>query len=308
MPTVSGPVVQIAASTTLDDTLANGATLVCLQPVTLTPAFVSLASGFACTVVNLSGGDVTFAPGVTPSSSPLTIPTRQSASLRAFTYMDGSVLAAQDAVPGQVIGVTTGVTGPSSVVLSWQAPASGDAVSVYIVNYRSTSAAGAWTSQYAAGNNLTVSGLTAATQYDFEVIATNSVGDGLASSIVTATTASAASTSDYLLTTGFLPTAGSTWASTAAGIGVNAADNSAVVDGSYTVPASVAFAWSLSDTVAPTTGLVPGSQFSIDVHNYWSAYLNGPGAPGACYLWAIAKDSGGNVVQSLCWTSAFTFT
>jgi Fibronectin type III domain len=213
-------------------------------------------------------------------AAPLTVPAGQSAELRAFTF-PGNILFARLAAPGEVIGLTTVVTGSDSVALSWQTPGCDDEVSSYIVNYRMTSVGGAWTSQSTTETALSVSGLAAATQYDFAVIAVNSTGNEPPSRIITATTASGG---DYLLTTGFLPVAGSTRSCIAGGIGVNARDNSAPVDGSHIVPASVMFAWSLSNIVAPTAGLVAATQFTNDGHNCWGVYPNGPGSPGDYYL------------------------
>ena len=190
--------VEITTNTTLDGTIHNGAILVCSQPVTLTPAFANMGSGFTCSVVNVSGGNVTFGAGVITSSGTQTLPTGQAADLRAFSYTGGNVVFAAVAgggaaaiPPGQVTGLAVGVTTPSSVALTWQAPGTGGTPTGYTVNYRVTSVGGAWTSQSAAGTSLTVTGLAAATQYDFEVIASNAAGSGAASSVVTGTTQAA---------------------------------------------------------------------------------------------------------------------
>jgi len=74
------------------------------------------------------------------------------------------------------------------------------------------------------------------------------------------------------------------------------------------VPVSVAFVWSASNTISPTSSQQPGAQFSNNGHNYWGAYVNGPGTPGNYFLWAIAKDVGANVVAACVFPSAFTFT
>jgi hypothetical protein len=508
LPTYRRPVVEIAANTTLDGTIHNGAILVCSQPVTLTPAFVNMSSGFTCSVVNVSSGNVTFGAGVITSSGTQTLPTGQAAELRAFSYTGGNVvfagIAGGGAVaqpPGQVTGLAVGVTTPSSVALTWQAPGTGGSATGYTVNYRVTSTGGTWTPQSSAGTSLTVSGLAAATQYDFEVIANNAAGGGPASSVLTGTTqaaptqapgqvtglttsgptastvnlawtppstggtvasytaqyrvtggtgwntaasgisgtgymvtglaaatsydfqvfavnsagagaASAVTTAvttiavpglptslaagaatgttmplswtapasggavtsysvrwslhaantwtvvanvsstattisgltvstsydfeveavnsggnggwtaaitaattsggNYLLTAGFLPAAGATWQTGQGGIGVNCNDNSSTGDGSHTVPASVQFALSLSNSVVPVNAgagaadLETGSQFSNGGHNYWAGYMNAPAAPGNYYLWAIAKDAGGNVAATVCWPSPFT--
>jgi hypothetical protein len=198
LPTYRQPVLELTVNTTLDGTIHNGAILVCSQPITLTPAFPNMGSGFTCSVVNVSGGNVTFGAGVTTSSGVQTLPTSQSAELRAFTCTNGNVVFAGMAggpaptqPPGQVTGLSIGVATPSSVALTWQAPAAGGAAAGYTVDYRITSVGGAWTSQSAAGTSMTVSGLAAATQYDFQVIANNLAGSGAASSVVTGTTLAA---------------------------------------------------------------------------------------------------------------------
>ena len=197
LQTYRRPVVEISINTTLDGTIHNGAILICSQPITLTPAFPNMGSGFTCSVVNLSGGNVTFGVGIVTSSGTPTLPTGQAAELRAFTYSSGNVVFAAIAggalaqPPGQVTGLAVGVATPSSVALTWQAPATGGAATGYTVNYRVTSLGGAWTLQSAAGTSLIVSGLAAATQYDFAVIANNAAGSGAASSVATGTTQAA---------------------------------------------------------------------------------------------------------------------
>jgi Fibronectin type III domain len=198
LPTYRRVVVEIAVNTTLDGSVHNGAILVCSQPITLTPAFVNMGSGFTCTVVNVSAGNVTFATGITTSSGTQTLATGQSADLRAFTYSGGNIVFAQiggggaPAIPpGQVTGLAVGAVTPTSVALTWQVPSTGGEASGYTVNFRVTSVGGAWTAESTSSTSLTVTGLAAATQYDFEVIANNAAGSGTASSIVTGTTLAA---------------------------------------------------------------------------------------------------------------------
>jgi len=155
-----------------------------------------MGSGFSCTIINLSSGAVAFAPPVTTSNGRLTLPPGQSALLRALTYSGGDVVFVDMeggvsvlGAPGQVTGPAVTVTGSDSVVLSWRTPSAGDAVSSYLVNYRQTSLGGDWTFLSASGNCLTVTGLLAATGYDFQVSAVNATGSGPASCIVSATTA-----------------------------------------------------------------------------------------------------------------------
>ena len=84
MVTVSRRTLEITKDTTLNGGAHDGAILVCSQPVTLTPAFVDMGSSFACTIVNLSCGRVTFSPGITTSNGFRTLPTGQLAERHAF--------------------------------------------------------------------------------------------------------------------------------------------------------------------------------------------------------------------------------
>ena len=154
LPGYRRPVVEIATNTTLDGSLHNDAILVCSQPVTLTPAFVNMGSGFACSVINVSGGAVTFAAGITTSSGSQTLDTGLAAELRAVSYSGGTVVfaslagtGAASTPPGQVTGLTSGVATSGSVALSWQVPVTGGLPSGYLVNYRVTAVGGAWTSR-----------------------------------------------------------------------------------------------------------------------------------------------------------------
>ena len=89
MVTVNRRAVEITKDTTLNGGTHDGAILVCSRPVTLTPAFVDMGSSFTCTIVNLSCGRVTFAPGITTSNGFRTLPTGQLAQVHAFTYLGG---------------------------------------------------------------------------------------------------------------------------------------------------------------------------------------------------------------------------
>ncbi len=496
-------VVELSTNTQLDGSVHNDAILVCSQPITISPAFITQGSGFTCSVVNVSGGNVTFAAGVTTSSGSQTLSTGQAAELCAFSYSGGNVVFAEfggngaPAIPpGQVTGLAVGVTTPSSVALTWQAPATGGTATGFTVNYRVTSAGGTWSAQSASGTSLTVSGLAAATQYNFEVIANNAAGSSTASTVVTGTTlaaptqapgqvtgltasgptvstvnltwtapssggAVASYTAQYRVTGGggwttaasgivgtsytvtglaaatgydfqvfavnaagngaasavatasttvaapgmptglaagtatattmplswtapasggavasysvrWSPAGANTWTTVASitgtsttisgltastsydfevqavnaggnsawtaavtavttsggnyslsninhnpadgatftvnqgGIIAQISDDSAAIDGSHTVPASVAFYFSTSNSVVPTSGAQPATQWSNAGHNFWVQYINAPGTAGNYYLWAVAKDSGGNVVKTFIWPSAFT--
>jgi hypothetical protein len=81
-------------NTTLDGTAHNGKVLVCSQPVTLTPVFANMGSGFACSVINLSRASVTFGAGIVSSSGGSVLPAGESCTMQGVTYSGGSVIYA----------------------------------------------------------------------------------------------------------------------------------------------------------------------------------------------------------------------
>ena len=191
----SNLVIEVSSTTALSGATHNGALLVCSQPVTITTPFVTMNGGFACTIVNLSSGPVTFgSPVISPSGSQ-TLPPGQSAKVCAFSYSGGDAVFVDMpggvsllSAPGQVTGLTVTPNGGGSVVVSWRAATAGGPSSNYVVNYRQTSLGGNWTTLSAAGNILAITGLLSTTTYDFQVSAINATGCGPATSIVTATT------------------------------------------------------------------------------------------------------------------------
>lgn len=200
LPDYHQPVVELTANTTLDGSTHNNSLLICSQGITITPSG-TMGSGFVCDVVNVSGSNVTLGPGITTSNAGNVLPTGESARIVSATYSGGTVNfatlsagsgGAAPATPGQVTGLTASGATSSTMTLSWTAPSSGGTPTAYTVNYQVTGA-GSWTSATtsASGSPFTVTGLSASTSYEFEVIATNSGGSGTASSTVTASTGAA---------------------------------------------------------------------------------------------------------------------
>ena len=210
------------------------------------------------------------------------------------------------ALPGLPTALAAGAATGTTMPLTWTAPASGGAVATYSVRW-SPAGANTWTVVPGiVGASTTITGLSLSTSYDFEVSAVNAGGSSAWTAAVTAATTSGG---NYLLTAGFAPTAGTTWQVNLGGIIVNTNDNSVAGDGSHTVPASVSHAFSLSNSVVPTTGFQGvASQFSNGGHNWWGTYMTAPATPGNYYIWAVAKDAGANVVATLCLPTAFTVT
>jgi hypothetical protein len=293
LPGYRRPVVELTTNTTLDGSVHNGAILICSQPLTLTPAPLNMGNGFFCDVINVSGGQLVFGSGIVSSSGASSLPAGQSATLRGFTYSGGTMVfanlpaaggGASLALPGQVSGLAAGSITASSVALSWAAPTSGGVSQSYTVQYRVTGSA-QWSTGLTgvASTNGTVSGLMAATSYDFEVFAVNGAGSGQPSSVVSATTAPVASATT--IAWGALAPA-SSYSAGQSGIGVNVT--------ATPTPPGIEFGWSSSPSTAPTAwtmaSLVSGS--------LWGQYLNAPAAAGTYYLWAMATDGSGSLVSN----------
>ncbi|MFL5289539.1 MAG: hypothetical protein ACJ8AW_53420 [Rhodopila sp.] len=139
LPTYKAPVLEITGSINLDATVHNGRILVCSQPVTLTPLVANMGSGFRCTVINVSAGNVTLGTGFISSSGSLTIAPQQSASIWCVSYSAGTIAfasiaaAAATAVPGQVVNLTSSLATPTTIAISWQAPSSGASPTSYTI-------------------------------------------------------------------------------------------------------------------------------------------------------------------------------
>ena len=124
------PVVELTTNITLDGTVHNGRILICSRPLTLTPLFINMGSGFACDVINLSGDSVVLGPGIVTSSGSAILSAGQSATLRAATYSGGNLVfasifggsAGAPNPPGQVTGVATGSITTTGMILSWTPP------------------------------------------------------------------------------------------------------------------------------------------------------------------------------------------
>ena len=106
---------QIEADRKARVAVHNGRLLICSQPVTLTPLISNMGSGFQCTVINASTGDLTLSSGFVSSSGSLVLAPWESATLSCATYSAGTIAfaamsttsAAAISVPGQVGGVSS---------------------------------------------------------------------------------------------------------------------------------------------------------------------------------------------------------
>lgn len=287
LPSYKLPVVELTTTTTLDGTVHNGRILVCSQPITLNPAALNMGSGFYCDVLNLSSGTVTFGTGIVTSSGTSTLPSGQTAALRTVSYSGGTVVFATIsgaagtgttiAMPGQVISLSTASPTTSSIALNWSAPASGGSVTGYTVQFRVTGTTN-W-STFVTGlvtTSASVTGLAAATSYDFQVFGTNASGAGPASAAVTGTTAAAGAGSVTGVTWNMVPSG--SYVHGGGSIGVNA----------HITPstAAVQFGFSTSATVPPTNWVV-ANYVNTDL---WGSYVSIPSSPGTWYVWVEGVD------------------
>jgi Fibronectin type III domain len=303
LPSYRLPVVEVTKDTSLDATIHNGRILVCSQPVTLTPLLPNLGNGFFCDVINLSSASVTFGAGVIASSGSSTLPAGQAAALRGIDYSGGNIVFAlvasaassgtgvnPPALPGQVTGLGAGSQTTSSIVLTWSAPSTGGAVSSYTVQYR-VSGATAWTifATGVAATSETVTGLAAGTSYDFQISAINAAGSGQASTVASASTASA-SGAVTSVTWNMVPSGSYTHG--AGSIGVNAHVNPANVP--------VQFGFSTSSATPPANWTI-ATYVNADL---WGAYVSTPATAGTWYAWVEGTDGSRQTVYPVAFTVA----
>lgn len=186
-------------------------------------------------------------------------------------------------VPAQVSGLAATPSSSSSIQLTWSGQTGTSAATSFTVQYRVTGTT-TWTSSVAgiSGATTTISGLQAATSYDFSVIGMNASGSGPVSSTVTAVT-EAASTPVTSITWNLLPTGPYTHGS--GSIGVNAQVSPA--------SAAIQFGFSLSATTPPASWTA-----AILVNtNLWGAYVPTPATAGNWYVWAEGTNGTGSTVN-----------
>jgi hypothetical protein len=237
LPAYKAPVVEITANINLDATVHNGRILICSQPVTITPLITNLGSGFQCTLINASSGNVALGNGFISSTGSLTLTPWQSASLSAVTYSGGTIAFAAmpsggvvvPQVPSQVFGLSSSTSTATSIMISWLAPSSGGPVSSYALQYRQTGTT-SWTSitPIVGATSYQIAGLAAGTNYEMVVSASNAGGSGAFSAILTAATANVGSPAAPLQVLGLSATSTSSTAvslSWANQSGVNAASS-----------------------------------------------------------------------------------
>lgn len=316
LPTYKAPIVEITTSMNLDATLHNGRIVVCSQPITLSPSINNMGSGFQCTVINASSGDLTLGTGFVSSTGSQVLASWQSATLSCATYSGGTIaFAAMPTVasvtnpPGQATGLSGSGTTATTITVSWQAPTTGGVISSYIVQYRLTGAT-SWSSSAPVVNatSYQITGLSAATSYDIAVEAQNATGPGAASAILTVATASGAPPSLPPQVNGVTatPTTSSTMqVSWSAQTGASAATSYTVqyrVAGSSSWTTSVA---GMTGTGGSITGLQPGTSYDFSVIGV-NSVGTGPASTTVTAVTATAAASASSITWNLAPSGTYT--
>jgi hypothetical protein len=197
--------------------------------------------------------------------------------------------------------LTTGVAAPNAPAISsvvappdgtatkltavWTVPVvdgTHGAATGYNLRY-SPSGANNWTTVTGVTSPYTLTGLGGGAPIDIQVQATNAAS-GPWSATTTATT------------WGVTVTPGNWQAAASQTHNTSVAPNGGVQMFATPAPTAVtgaAFAWSVSVTVVPTSGLITAG--SDGQNNGWGQYFNAPATAGAYYLWSLAQGTGGTI-------------
>jgi titin len=189
-----------------------------------------------------------------------------------------------------------GTTG--KLIVTWPAPAiDGTHGAATGYNLRtSPSGAGTWTTVSGVTSPYTLTSLSGATAIDVEVQGTNAAASpGAWSAIVTGKTWGATvvpggwvAATSQVHNTPVAPNGGAQMTATAGPTAVTAAS----------------FAWSASNTVMPTSGLVAAA--ADGQSNGWGQWFNAPATAGTYYLWMLAQNASTTIGALV--TSAITVT
>jgi hypothetical protein len=282
LPGYRQPVVELTVNTTLDGSVHNGAILVISKPITLTHSATE-GSGFACKLVNVSGGVVTLDSSITTTSGLQTVANGQCAELYALTYSGGSLNIgwvsgpSASPVPGQVSALAVGTITYGSIALSWSIPVGGGTPTGFVVQYRVTGQS-TWITQTVSVATTVITGLVAATEYDIQLLAYNAGGFGPASSMVNATTGAAPTVAPGAVTglVASAPTANAVslaWSPPTTGGTVGAYTAQYRVTGQSSW---ITFATGITADTVAVTGLTSSTEYDFQVFGVNSA---GSGSP-----------------------------
>ena len=179
----------------------------------------------------------------------------------------------------------------SKLTVTWTAPATDGthgAATTYALRY-SPSGAGSWTTVSGVSSPYTLTGLTGAAAIDVEVQAANAApSPGPWSALTTGTT------------WGATVVQGGWVAASSQVHGASVSPNGGVQMTATAAPTTVtgaAFAWSTSNTVVPSSGLIAAG--ADGQSNGWGQFFDAPATPGTYYLWLLAQDAGSATIGAL---------
>lgn len=295
LPSYQLPTLELTVETTLSATAHNGRVLICSQPISLAAVAANLGSGFFCTLINVSDGNVTFDSGVTSSSGTSTLAPGQAATLTCATYSGGELvyvwMTAPNSLidaPGQINGLVATAESASAVILAWIAPTSSP--TSYVVQYRVSGTTGWSTAPAVSTLGCTITGLLSATSYDFIISAANSAGVGSPSAIVSVTTSVSPSLPGQVggLTTSEATSSGISLSWSPPGSGGTAS--------SYTVQYRVsgATSWSAGAAGMTSTSLIVNGLLPVTSYDFEVIAVNATGA-GLASSAATASTTAGSV-------------
>jgi hypothetical protein len=183
----------------------------------------------------------------------------------------GATSSATEVIPGQVTGLIANTPTSTTLTITWSAPSVGTTPINYSISYR-VSGTTVWTTYIFGllGTVSIVTGLSPSTSYDFEVIATNSLGNGTPSMVISQSTVAGGISATSV--TWNVPPSGS-YTHGSGSIGVNA----------QVTPsnAPVQFGFATSQATPPSDWTL-GAYVNTDL---WGAYVDTPATPGTWYAW-----------------------
>lgn len=322
------PTVQLLTGTTTLSTAAHhnrrlftaGATS---GIVIAAPTSPPLADGFRCEVINVSGNTVTLDGSITSLSGVGSIPNNSAVTIEATSAVGGggtinvyALTGGSSVIPPGAPGIPVqGVTGTTTMALSWSPPSTGGTATGYLVQFSPTGA-NTWTTfgTQPSAPNVTLTGLSVETGYDIRVAAQNSGGTSSYSAVLTnamttatlqppGTVASLASTAQTSTTITLSWAAGSGGPATSWTVTQRTPSGS----GSYSSAAGT-----FSDTGGTVTGLTPNASYDFQVvatntaGSSSAATLTGVSTtvapPGA--VTSLAAATIGTTTVALTWTNA----
>jgi cellulose 1,4-beta-cellobiosidase len=213
--------------------------------------------------------------------------------------------ASSGSAPGAITNLASGTITSTTVPLTWTAATTGSPTST-TVQYR-LHGSGSWTTATSAlsgtATSYTVTGLTAATAYDFQVYATNASGSGTVATLTNVSTISSYTAYTVTIFNNELPQ-NTTYSLSGDGGYISTA---VTVSPS---PSAVWFFTSQSATAAPAVGTTlntsGGAQGGLANNIYYGTVPN-PSSTGTWYAYAVAVNSSG-VVGGTVTGASFTVT